>query len=853
MESSFAGQPLWMMLSIVLILFLVLIIGGVTWSFDLRRSRLPEATQWDDLSQRLASVEVQLGEKSESLRALDQKIQDRDRTAAEVAALSEQRSALLAEIGGLAEAERQVEEMKHKAAEVMETYALEQGKLTDARNELGGVLGEIAAVRQTFADLEQKAEALRHELEQVRDTLPDDIKNLKNEIEQLKGDRRALDDEIAVMRGERAMLIAAREESAALSVRRAQLEQEVEALHEQAVSIRDGGALADFHRQRAELVKEIDGLRSARAQAEQLIEDVGGLAARKTAIEEDILGLRHEAARLDELRAEIERLGGQRDALIAMREEVAALSVRRAQLEQEVEALHEQAVSIRDGGALADFHRQRAELVKEIDGLRSARAQAEQLIEDVGGLAARKTAIEEDILGLRHEAARLDELRAEIERLGGQRDALIAMREEVAALSARKEVLERAIAGIDGKPDSDMGDDNVGDLAREPDCLRGAAVSSRAAQEENDALQEVAAYLKNLGLKYDLRTITAFHTALKINETSQMTVLAGVSGTGKSLLPRRYAEAMGIHFLQIAVEPRWDSPQDLLGFYNYIEKRYRGTELARALVHMDPFNTSGLAKKSFKDHVLLVLLDEMNLARVEYYFSEFLSRLEVRPRWSDAQDEAKRQGACLPIEIRGRETGPLKLFPSHNVLFAGTMNDDESTQALSDKVLDRSNVMQFAAPGEFALLTKTEDALRGADYRSFATWRTWIKSAGALNGGDLGTAQRVIKTLAGIMEGCGRPFGHRLNEAILTYIANYPRQKNDTLDDPLIDQIEFRILPKLRGLTIEEHQQHLDALVALVRDDLHDQRFADRLQALVERQRDGSGQFNWRGLDRGLG
>ena len=744
MESSFSGQPLWMMLSIVLIVLLVVIIGAVTWSFDLRRSRLTEATQWDDLSQRLASVEVQLGEKSESLRALDQKIQDRDRTAAEVAALSEQRSALLAEIGGLAEAERQVEEMKHKAAEVVETYALEQGKLTDARNDLGGVLGEIAAARQTVADLEQKAEALRHELEQVRDKLPDDIKNLKNEIEQLKGDRRALDDEIAVMRGERAMLIAAREESA-------------------------------------------------------------------------------------------------------------ALSVRRAQLEQEVEALREQAISIRDGGALADFQRQRAELVNEIDGLRSARAQAEQLIEDVGGLAARKTAIEEDILRLRHEAARLDELRAEIEGLGGQRDALIAMREEVAALSDRKKVLERAIAGIDGKPDADMGDDNGGDLARAPDCLRGAAVSSRAAQEEHDALQEVADYLAGLGLKYDLRTITAFHTALKINETSQMTVLAGVSGTGKSLLPRRYAEAMGIHFLQIAVEPRWDSPQDLLGFYNYIEKRYRGTELARALVHMDPFNTSGLAKRSFGDHVLLVLLDEMNLARVEYYFSEFLSRLEVRPRWIDAQDEATRQGACLPIEIRGRENGPLKLFPSHNILFAGTMNDDESTQALSDKVLDRSNVMQFAAPGEFARPAENMDARPSSGYRTFDAWRTWIMPVDALKVGDRDKADGVIKTLAGIMEGCGRPFGHRLNEAILTYIANYPRQTNDTVDDPLIDQIEFRILPKLRGLTIEEHQQHLDGLVALVRNDLNDRRFADRLEELVNRQRNGSGQFNWRGLDRGLG
>lgn len=77
----------------------------------------------------------------------------------------------------------------------------------------------------------------------------------------------------------------------------------------------------------------------------------------------------------------------------------------------------------------------------------------------------------------------------------------------------------------------------------------------------------------------------------------------------------------------------------------------------------------------------------MNLARVEYYFSEFLSRLEARPRFSDAVMERKRADAMIPIDIRGMKL-PVSLFPSHNVLFAGTMNDDESTQALSDKVLD---------------------------------------------------------------------------------------------------------------------------------------------------------------------
>ena len=383
-----------------------------------------------------------------------------------------------------------------------------------------------------------------------------------------------------------------------------------------------------------------------------------------------------------------------------------------------------------------------------------------------------------------------------------------------------------------------------------PSCLNGLPGLDRASEREAAAVEAVCRRLEDLGLRYSRRVVRAFHTALKINETAQMTVLAGVSGTGKSLLPRRYAEAMGIAFLQIAVEPRWDSPQDLLGFYNYVEQRYRATDLARALVQMDPFNTSTLAKAPLGERMLLVLLDEMNLARVEYYFSEFLSRLEVRPPYAEAENAEKRRDASMPIDIRGRKEGPVHLFPSYNVLFAGTMNDDESTQALSDKVLDRGNVMQFPAPQKFATSVSSAPAAPQPGCRRFREWRTWVKPADSLPSADREKARNTVDNLARIMEGLGRPFGHRLNEAILAYVANYPRQPAQPIDEPLADQIEFRILPKLRGVPIGETRQGFDDLGKLIRDDLHDDAFADRLKYLVERQEPGSGQFNWRGLER---
>ena len=272
---------------------------------------------------------------------------------------------------------------------------------------------------------------------------------------------------------------------------------------------------------------------------------------------------------------------------------------------------------------------------------------------------------------------------------------------------------------------------------------------------------------------------------------------------------------------------------------------------------MDPFNTSGLADHQFDDQMMLVLLDEMNLARVEYYFSEFLSRLEIRPRWKKVQQDAEgRQRASISLDTRGAQGGTLRLFPSHNVLFVGTMNDDETTQALSDKVLDRSNVLQFPAPSEFGKpggAGVQPSVATPPGHRSHAQWRKWIGSIDDLGASDDEKARHVIGTLSGIMRDCGRPFGHRLNEAMLTYVANYPFENpgQRRVSEALADQVEMRILPKLRGVMLEEGEAEtaLRRLAKLLRDDLQDSIFANRLDKVL----DQGGQFNWRGMDRGAG
>lgn len=565
--------------------------------------------------------------------------------------------------------------------------------------------------------------------------------------------------------------------------------------------------------------------------------------------------------RLEELKGESGRieaglveLRSERDWLLGLRNEVTTLETKKVILAEELVELETRSQ------ALDEMQTQHAELTA------SSRLLSQQVIEkqhEAQRLAARADAIstqvaeaERQLSGLANDKQRHDQLRREVDRMEeelqkelGQKSRLEA---QIAVLQQEANKLADSLGGTSSS--GETSEDIVRDLLVVPESLKTPATVGVAYKTEDEALYNVGNYLEKRGLTFSDRILRAFHTSLKINDHAQMTVLAGVSGTGKSQLPRRYAEAMGIHFLQIAVEPRWDSPQDLLGFYNYIEKKYRATDFARALVHMDPFNTSGLSDRAFEDQMLLILLDEMNLARVEYYFSEFLSRLEARPQFKEVAEAIKRRDAQLPIDVRATNAlkTSLSVFPGHNVLFAGTMNDDESTQSLSDKVLDRSNVMQFSAPVKFEQ-RKAEDRVDQADKAlPFKQWRSWIKPSKSMGDSDRAKTEHALQNLADIMKSCGRPFGFRLHEAVMAYVTNYPRRNNlvEEVNAAISDQIEFRILPKLRGVEVEPHDSDLRRLAEFVRRDLGDQAFGDEIEATVERGAN-TGLFSWRGIQRG--
>ena len=166
-------------------------------------------------------------------------------------------------------------------------------------------------------------------------------------------------------------------------------------------------------------------------------------------------------------------------------------------------------------------------------------------------------------------------------------------------------------------------------------------------------LESIEKTSEEYGIKLNKRILYAFHTALKISDWSIITVLAGVSGTGKSELPKLYARFGGLNFISVPVQPNWDSQESMLGYFNSIDNRFDTQPLLRFLANC-------IDEEKYNKYMSLVLLDEMNLAHVEHYFAEFLSKLEER--------RGKSKNDLPYIEVKlGADCNSLKLNLIRNI------------------------------------------------------------------------------------------------------------------------------------------------------------------------------------------
>jgi energy-coupling factor transporter ATP-binding protein EcfA2 len=301
---------------------------------------------------------------------------------------------------------------------------------------------------------------------------------------------------------------------------------------------------------------------------------------------------------------------------------------------------------------------------------------------------------------------------------------------------------------------------------------------------------------KRMGLYYDEKDLYNFHTAMK---AGGLVILAGMSGTGKSKLVQCYANALKLNKAQllfIPVRPFWQDDADVIGYLDTLHNVYRPGDSGL-------MNVLTRAANEYPGDLHIVCFDEMNLARVEHYFSQFLSVLEL--------EENKRFLKLYNDEYSSRIYNQ-NVFPSNlrigsNVIFVGTVNLDESTYHFSDKVLDRANVITLNIKPYHNVLKMEEERLHelpisskmwenSITYDIYSSFRK-VEREISLNPSE----SKFLWDLHKEFQNCSRNLGigWRIIRQISHYLNNLPMNSPLSREEGFDLQLVQRVLTKLRG------------------------------------------------------
>ncbi|QYA11890.1 hypothetical protein [Rhizobium sp. AB2/73] len=335
------------------------------------------------------------------------------------------------------------------------------------------------------------------------------------------------------------------------------------------------------------------------------------------------------------------------------------------------------------------------------------------------------------------------------------------------AASARRSLLAREFVGYLG---SLIGREKVHELHVWADA--GAVSLGMQRLPATIPVAEIERAVASLGGHYPGGEVRRFHAAMNFLPHKHFVILAGLSGTGKTQLALKYARAVhGLAannvpdpFLFVCpVRPEWTDPTGLTGYYDVLSNRYV----------VPPFLEAVLLATAHRDSPVFVVLDEMNLARVEYYFSDVLSAIETG-------EELQLHSSGVPLEGSTGTSVPAALPLPPNLYIAGTINIDETTNPVSDKVLDRAIVIDMSVVDLAGFLS----ALAGREP--------------TLNDARMGCEQRLVAAQT-VMAAHGLGFGYRVAEEVVRYHAfatEHLKADGAAIIDDLMVQ---KVLVKLRG------------------------------------------------------
>jgi MoxR-like ATPase len=290
---------------------------------------------------------------------------------------------------------------------------------------------------------------------------------------------------------------------------------------------------------------------------------------------------------------------------------------------------------------------------------------------------------------------------------------------------------------------------------------------ARAIPRPGDGLAAILRRFRELNPRFRISddVVRRYHLAMS---TRGFVILSGASGTGKTWLAQAYAEAAGAQAKLVAVDPSWSSNEDLLGYLSPLDGFYHHTPFSEFVQESArEWESANAYERTARE--FHVILDEMNLARVEHYFSRFLSAMEVRSR----------QGLAR-----------LDLAPGHtvtlapNMKFAGTVNIDETTHGFADKVYDRAQLIELPLPRDMVV-----EHLDGEPYADIVM-RVWDG----------------LRPIA--------PFGFRVLDEISLYVGA-AAEVGTPWDVALDEQLVQKVLPRVRGADVRL-ETGLDAFLAAI-------------------------------------
>ena len=275
-----------------------------------------------------------------------------------------------------------------------------------------------------------------------------------------------------------------------------------------------------------------------------------------------------------------------------------------------------------------------------------------------------------------------------------------------------------------------------------------------------------------LGLYYDIEDIRRFVAGMSV---SHILILQGMSGTGKTSLAHAFGSFIDNSSTVIPVQPMWKERTDLIGYYNEFTKRFNETLLLEKMY-----------EANYSKDMYVTVLDEMNIARVEYYFAEFLSLLELPNPEERFLDVVSDKWENDPRQLRD---GRIKL-PT-NMWFIGTANNDDSTFAISDKVYDRAMILNLDNKAERFMAPPTNQMKVSAEQ---------FEKMVAVALKEYEVSRRNRKRLEALdeylIEHFHITFGNRIMKQILQYIPVYISCGGDELK-ALDDILSKKVIRKL--------------------------------------------------------